>query len=130
MTLEISSDDNTVGPGVALTFGQGAASQGAFTGVFQNRIMPSVNAIWIHGKHTLTFGAAFSHTQLNTRDERTNQGMIGFNNFADFLTGSPISYTANGFIATTFLQGDANRYYRSVTRRANMLKTSFNSSRI
>ncbi|MFZ0539463.1 MAG: carboxypeptidase-like regulatory domain-containing protein, partial [Candidatus Sulfotelmatobacter sp.] len=32
-----------------LTIGQGAASQGAFTGVFQNRIMPSANAIWTHG---------------------------------------------------------------------------------
>ena len=90
-----------------------AASQGAFTGIFQNRWMPSANAIWIHGKHTITFGGSFSYTQLNARDERTDKGMIGFSNFADFLTGSPITYTADGFIATTFLQGDANRYYRS-----------------
>jgi hypothetical protein len=96
-----------------LTIGSTAASQGAFTGVFQNRWMPSVTAVWVHGKHTLTFGGSVSYTQLNARDERTNKGMIGFNNFADFLTGSPISYTANGFIATTFLQGNANRYYRS-----------------
>ncbi len=39
--------------------------------------------------------------------------MIGFTNFDNFVTGSPITYTADGFIATTFLQGDANRYYRS-----------------
>ena len=39
--------------------------------------------------------------------------MIGFSDFSDFLLGQPISYTADGFIATTFLQGDANRYYRS-----------------
>lgn len=65
------------------------------------------------GKHTLTFGGSFSYTQLNARDERTNTGMIGFTNFENFLTGSPITYTADGFIATTFLQGDANRYYRS-----------------
>ncbi len=39
--------------------------------------------------------------------------MIGFTNFDNFLTGSPITYTADGFITTTFLQGDANRYYRS-----------------
>ncbi len=31
---------------------RGAASQGAFTGVFQNRIMPSANAIWNRGRHT------------------------------------------------------------------------------
>jgi Carboxypeptidase regulatory-like domain len=95
------------------TIGSTAASQGAFTGIFQNRWMPSVNAIWNRGKHTFTFGGSFSYTQLNARDERTNSGMIGFNNFDQFLTGSPITYTANGFISTTFLQGDANRYYRS-----------------
>ncbi|HSY93637.1 MAG TPA: TonB-dependent receptor [Candidatus Binatus sp.] len=96
-----------------LTIGSTAASQGAFTGTFQNRWMPSANAIWNHGKHTVTFGGSFSYTQLNARDERPNSGMIGFVNFDNFLTGSPITYTADGFITTTFLQGDANRYYRS-----------------
>ena len=42
-----------------------------------------------------------------------NSGMIGFTNWDNFLTGTPITYTADGFITTTFLQGDANRYYRS-----------------
>jgi hypothetical protein len=96
-----------------LGIGSNAASQGAFTGVFQNRWMPSVNAIWIHGKHTITFGGSYSYTQLNARDQRTNSGIIGFTNFAAFLTGTPITYTADGFVATQFLQGDANRYYRS-----------------
>jgi hypothetical protein len=96
-----------------MNIGSTAASQGAFTGIFQNRWMPSANAIWSRGKHTFTFGGSFSYTQLNARDERTNSGMIGFLNFDDFLTGSPITYSADGFITTTFLQGDANRYYRS-----------------
>ena len=95
------------------TIGSTAASQGAFTGIFQNRWMPSASAVWNHGKHTITFGGSFSYTQLNARDQRPNSGMVGFVNFDDFLTGSPITYTADGFIATTFLQGDANRYYRS-----------------
>jgi hypothetical protein len=93
--------------------GSTAASQGAFTGVFQNRWMPSVNATWTHGKHTIQFGGSYSYTQLNARDRRTNAGMIGFTDFSQFLTGNPISYTADGFITTTFLQGDADRYYRS-----------------
>jgi carboxypeptidase family protein len=96
-----------------LNIGMTAASQGAFTGVFQNRWMPSADASWTHGKHTVNFGGTFSYTQLNARDERTNTGMIGFTNFANFLQGLPITYTANGFITTTFLQGNANRYYRS-----------------
>jgi hypothetical protein len=96
-----------------LTIGSTAASQGAFTGIFQNRWMPSASAIWNHGKHTITFGGSYSYTQLNARDERPNSGMIGFTNFDNFVTGSPVTYSADGFIATTFLQGDANRYYRS-----------------
>jgi hypothetical protein len=95
------------------TIGSTAASQGAFTGIFQNRWMPSVNATWTHGRHTVAFGGNFSYTQLNARDERTNTGTVGFTSFDNFLQGLPITYTADGFIDTTFLQGDANRYYRS-----------------
>ena len=110
-----NQDPAACGPpfNAGLNIGSTAASQGAFTGIFQNRWMPSANAIWNHGKHTITFGGSFSYTQLNARDDRTNTGMIGFPNFLDFLTGSPIGYQADGFITTTFLQGDANRYYRS-----------------
>jgi len=93
--------------------GSGAASQGAFTGVFQNRWMPSATAIWIWGKHTLTFGGSFAYTQLNTRDERTDKGTVGFADFAQFLQGINVTYTSDYFINTTFLNGDANRYYRN-----------------
>ncbi len=94
-----------------LTIGQGAASQGAFTGVFQNRIMPSANAIWIRGRHTVTFGGSYSYTQLNTRDERTNQGIISSADFSQFIQG--LVTTNDDFTTTKFLQGNANRYYRA-----------------
>ncbi len=97
----------------AATIGATGASQGAFTGVFQNRWMPSADAVWIHGKHTITFGGSFSYTQLDTRDERTNKGMIGFTDFSNFLQGLPVTYSADGFITSTFLNGNADRYYRS-----------------
>ncbi len=97
----------------ALTIGQGAASQGAFTGVFQNRFMPSATAIWTKGKHAITFGASYAYTQLNTRDQRTGNGIVGFYDFSQFLLGTPTSYTTNGFVTTAYLQGDANRYYRA-----------------
>jgi hypothetical protein len=93
--------------------GDGANSQGAFTGVFQNRFMPSANAIWTKGKHTFTFGGSFAYTQLNTRDQRTNKGTISFADFSQFLQGLPTSYSSDGFVTTAFLQGDANRYYRT-----------------
>ncbi len=100
-------------PNAGMNIGDGANSQGAFTGVFQNRFMPSANAIWVRGKHTVTFGGSFSYTQLNTRDERTNKGTIAFADFSQFLQGLETSYSPNGFVTSAFLQGDANRYYRS-----------------
>jgi len=111
--LGLGSSANT--GGVAnlqfLTIGQGSASQGAFTGVFQNRIMPSTNAIWMLGRHTVTFGGSYSYTQLNTRDQRTNQGMISTADFSQFLQG--FVNTNDDFTTTKFLQGNANRYYRA-----------------
>ena len=94
-----------------LTIGQGSASQGPFTGVFQNRIMPSTNAIWIRDRHTITFGGSYSYTQLNTRDERTNQGIISSADFSQFIQG--LVNTNDDFTTTKFLQGNANRYYRA-----------------
>jgi hypothetical protein len=103
----------SIGPTVAMTIGQGAASQGAFTGVFQNRFMPSANAVWTKGRHTITFGGSWSYTQLNTRDRRTDQGIIGFPDFSQFLEGIVTPYSINGFVTTSYLSGNANRYYRA-----------------
>jgi hypothetical protein len=97
----------------ALSIGQGSASQGAFTGVFQNRFMPSAAAIWTHGKNTISFGGSYAYTQLNTRDDRTNQGNIGIADFSQFLQGLVTPYTADGYVTTAYLQGNANRYLRA-----------------
>ncbi|HSZ62330.1 MAG TPA: carboxypeptidase-like regulatory domain-containing protein [Terriglobales bacterium] len=94
-----------------LVIGQGSASQGAFTGVFQNRIMPSANAIWIKGKHTLNFGGSYAYTQLNARDKRTGQGIISSADFSQFIQG--FVNINDDFTTTKFLQGNADRYYRA-----------------
>ncbi len=94
-----------------LNIGAAPSSQGAFTGVFQNRFNPSANAIWILGKHTFTFGGSYAYTQLNTRDERTNKGIIESVDLYEFAQGLVSPYA--NFLATTFLHGDANRYYRA-----------------
>ena len=57
-----------------LNIGPNAEGQAPNTGVFQNRLSPSANAIWILGKHTVSFGANYSYTQLNTIDKRTGNG--------------------------------------------------------
>ena len=94
-----------------LVIGQGSASQGAFTGVFQNRIMPSANAIWVHGQHSFNFGGNYAYTQLNARDRRTNQGIISSADFSEFIQG--LVDTNDDFTTTKFLQGNADRYYRA-----------------
>jgi hypothetical protein len=100
--------------GAQMNIGMGGQGQGAFTGVFQNRFAPSADAIWMHGRHTLIFGGAFGYTQLDARDERPGRaGMIGTEDFSQFLQGLVVPYSTDGFIATTFLQGDGNRYYRA-----------------
>jgi Carboxypeptidase regulatory-like domain/TonB dependent receptor len=97
-----------------LNIGPNAEGQAPNTGVFQNRLAPSGNAIWTKGKHTLSFGANYSYTQLNTIDKRTGTGTIATDDFSQMIQGfvTPGS-AATGFYVTSFLQGDASRYYRA-----------------
>ncbi len=97
-----------------LNIGPNAEGQSTNTGVFQNRLAPSGNAIWTLGKHTVSFGANYSYTQLNTIDKRTGKGTVATADFSQMIQGfvTPGS-SATGFYVSSFLQGDANRYYRS-----------------
>jgi len=99
---------------VYLNIGPNAEGQSANTGVFQNRLAPSGNAIWTLGKHTVSFGTSYTYTQLNTIDKRTGTGTVATDDFSQFLQGyvTPGS-SATGFYVSSFLQGDASRYYRA-----------------
>ncbi len=94
-----------------LSIGASALNQGSLTGVFQNRWMPSANAIWSLGRHTVAFGGSYAYTQLNTRDLRPGTGIVASADFGQFLQGLVTSN--DDFATTTFLQGNANRYYRA-----------------
>jgi carboxypeptidase family protein/TonB-dependent receptor-like protein len=95
----------------SLMIGSGSAGQGAFTGVFQNRFYPSANAIWTHGRHTISFGGSFAYTQMNTRDRRDQIGMIASEDFTQFLGGALIDNYSYNITAT--INGNANRYWRA-----------------
>ena len=97
----------------SLNIGPTASSQSVYTGVFQNRLQPSANAILTKGRHSVTFGGSFAYTQLNIRNQRTGKGGVASPDFATFAENWVTPYSTNGFVATTFLQGDANRYYRA-----------------
>jgi hypothetical protein len=93
-----------------LNIGPGS-NQGSLTGVFQNRWMPSANAIWTLGKHTLALGGSWSYSQLNPRDRRPGvAGTIASADFSQFAQG--LVTTNDDFNVTTFLQGNGDRYYR------------------
>ena len=107
-------NDNLDNSGGVLNIGPNAEGQSANTGVFQNRLAPSADAVWNLGKHTVSFGASYSYTQLNTIDHRTNAGTIATDDFSAFAQGyvTPGS-SATQFYVTSFLQGNASRYYRA-----------------
>jgi Carboxypeptidase regulatory-like domain/TonB dependent receptor len=97
-----------------LNIGPNAEGQSSNTGVFQNRLQPSGNAIWSLGRHTLTFGGSYSYTQLNTIDRRTGTGSVATDDLSAFAQGyvTPGS-SSTAFYVSSFLQGNANRYYRA-----------------
>ncbi len=97
-----------------LNIGPNAEAQGSNTGSFQNRFQPSGNAIWSLGKHTVSFGASYAYTQLNTIDHRTGTGTIATDDLSAYSQGyvTP-GGSSTGFYVSTFLQGNASRYYRA-----------------
>jgi hypothetical protein len=109
--IHVLGDSKIPGIGDSLNIGAGATSQGSLTGVFQNRLMPSGNAIWVKGKHSIGFGSSYSFTQLNIRDRRPGTGTVASNDFGQFLNG--LVTPNDSYNVTTFLQGNANRYYRA-----------------
>jgi hypothetical protein len=97
-----------------LNVGPNAESQGSNTGVFQNRIQPSGNGIWTIGKHTISFGVNYSYTQLNTIDKRTGTGTVAADDLGQYAQGYVTPGSAStGFYVSSFLQGNASRYYRA-----------------
>jgi hypothetical protein len=99
---------------VYLNIGPNAESQSSNTGVFQNRLAPRGDAIWLLGKHTVSFGASYTYTQLNTIDKRPGTGTIAADDFSQFVQGLVTPGNGStGFYVTSFLQGNASRYYRA-----------------
>ena len=97
-----------------LNIGPNAEGQAPNTGAFQNRWQPSGNAIWTLGRHTVSFGTSYSYTQLNTIDKRTGKGTVATDDLSAYAQGyvTPGS-SSTAFYVSSFLQGDASRYYRA-----------------
>ena len=105
---------DTFGGSGVLNIGPNAEGQGSNVGAFQNRLEPSADAVWTLGRHTVTFGATYAYTQLNTIDHRTGAGTVTCDDLSACAQGyvTPGS-GSTGFYVTSFLQGNASRYYRA-----------------
>jgi len=104
--IEIGTSDPTIASG--LEFGPRASFGNA--GMFQNQWEYATTLNWVKGRHTLSFGGLWDHTQLNIINDNTDTDVIGFKTFLNFVEGA----VRTGVSSTAF-NGSANRYYRSDT---------------
>ncbi len=101
--ISLSSADPNISTGLefgpSTSFGNG--------GMFQNQweLGTSINRVW--GRHTLSVGVQWDHTQLNIINRNLNTDTLGFTTFLNFVEGSLHDGTA--------FAGTASRYYRSNT---------------
>ncbi|MFZ0419250.1 MAG: carboxypeptidase-like regulatory domain-containing protein [Candidatus Sulfotelmatobacter sp.] len=101
--FEISTSDPTVSSGLEFgpspSFGNG--------GMIQNQWEYGTSMSWVKGKHIVSVGTTWDHTQLNILNNNTNTDNLDFETFADFVEGN--LHGGDEFV------GSAHRYYRADT---------------
>jgi hypothetical protein len=109
--ISIGSADPNTGSGLGI----GPSNNFSNAGMFQNTFEGSTKYSWTVGRHTITGGVQVDHSQLNIINKNSNQGLLDFNTFADFLQGNLCNPSVfcgeNG--SSVFVSGETNRYYRS-----------------
>ena len=95
----------------------GPTSNFANAGIFQNNFEGASSLNWVHGRHTISTGISWDHTQLNVVNQNNQLATLSFADFPAFLTGtlcSPANVNScNGESSSEFLNGESNRHYRS-----------------
>ena len=76
-------------------------------GIFQNQWESGSSLNWVKGRHIISFGGLWDHTQLNIINNNTNSDTLDFASFLAFVEGTPRNGDA--------FAGSASRYYRSDT---------------
>ena len=76
-------------------------------GIYQNQWESGSSLNWVTGRHIISFGALWDHTQLNIINNNTNSDTLDFASFLAFVEGTPRNGDA--------FAGSASRYYRSDT---------------
>ena len=98
---------NTSDPAISAGLEFGPSTSFGNAGMYQNQWEYGSSLNWVNGKHTLSAGALWDHTQLNVINKNTNTDTVNFTDFSTFVQGQVRDGTA--FV------GSANRYYRSDT---------------
>jgi Carboxypeptidase regulatory-like domain/TonB dependent receptor-like, beta-barrel len=101
--FEITNADPTIATG--LQFGPSPSFGDA--GMFQNQWEYGTSLNMVKGRHTISFGLLWDHTQLNVINNNTNTDILTFTSFQTFVEGNVRGGTA--------FSGSANRYYRANT---------------
>jgi Carboxypeptidase regulatory-like domain/TonB dependent receptor len=101
--FDISNDD----PGIAYGLEFGPSASFGDAGMYQNQWQYGTTLNWVKGKHTISTGLDWDHTQLNVINNNTNTDTLDFSTFLTFLEGNVRDGEA--------FSGSANRYYRSNT---------------
>jgi hypothetical protein len=101
--FDISTSDPTISSGL----GFGPSTSFGNAGMFQNQWGAGSTLNLLKGKHTISFGGQWDHTQLNVINNNTNTDSLDFSTFLTFVEGQ----VRNG----DAFAGSANRYYRSDT---------------
>jgi hypothetical protein len=101
--FDISNADPTIESGLefgpSTSFGDG--------GMIQNQWEYGTSMSWVKGRHVLSVGTTWDHTQLNILNNNTNTDTVDFKTFLTFVEG-----TLHG---GDEFAGSAHRYYRADT---------------
>jgi Carboxypeptidase regulatory-like domain/TonB dependent receptor len=106
--IEIGDFDTHLGG--ATEFGNSVSFGNA--GMYQNQWEYGTTMNWVKGRHTISVGAQWDHTQLNIINNATESAKLDFKSLLTFLEG-----TVRTGIYSSLFDGlaSADRYYRSDT---------------
>ena len=101
--ISISNAD----PNIAQDLKFGTSTSFGNAGMYQNQWESGSSLNWVKGRHIVSVGALWDHTQLNIINNNTNSDTLDFASFLAFVEGTPRNGDA--------FAGSASRYYRSDT---------------
>jgi len=91
-------------------FNFGPATNFSNAGFYQNQWEYGSTLGWVKGRHTLSVGALWDHSQLNIENRLDQNSLLAFRTFTNFLEGQVRTGSDSNYFS-----GSSSRYYRSDT---------------